>query len=469
VLVWILPSAVMAGWAVTRDYYSTLDEGLYLLLNVGAATATALFGLSLSRGGARAPIRWIAFTVFFLGYIAQLWWAALDPLVQSGTGGVMGGGVKPPAMLETFRQVTLCYVVAGVAVNVFDLVPVSKRGQRESPLSERVSRVALYCGLGVSAVCLPLMAVFDIGFTRMGTSPYEGNLPFRLAGWILNVQRAVVPGLALLASVGAEQHGQTRVRRWGMVLLFGAGALDSVITTSKMPIVLALVRQFFLLVVTGRLSKTRRRAFGVAAVTLGLSFPAFGVYRVARTLNELDAASAMSVAVAGNALADAGGFAAMVRPALFRVTGAGVLAALNEAGAQVPEQASWSALMGEFDVTAYVTQTVFGFSRHDAMGVAPSILGWLYVAFGPEGEVVGIGIALVVIEVLWVIVVCSRLRSRPVQLVQVAVFILLLLVEGTLEGVSMSLAVIVGAGIVLEWVARVDGRRTHPRWEPRRP
>jgi len=446
---WLAPLVPIVGYITTVDFFPRIDQSRYLGASLLAAAAWALFARSLRGPMMLVLPRWILFFVLMAGHYLQAYWLMLDTEQLSGSveevSPFLADAIEPKLMLTVFDQATYALAAVAVLLAVLDLIPT--RSVEAPPVPRRargsLCRVALTLGVMISAVTVPLMAAYGIGLVGK-----EATLPFRLSGWILNGHRFLFPGLMLLVLTLAE--GQRSRRHYGMGLtLMSAGAIaDALITTTRASILIMGLRYLILELVTDRLTRRKMHAFIAAMLACVLLFPFLSRLRDARAGGERDWTTAFTEARVEDA--DTADTASAVRPIANRLTGVNVLLPIVRADVHVPLPVTLNSLMGGHDISDVATFDVFGYSRGDKIGIAPSLLGWLYIAGGDSGQIWGMVVLVLVVDVLWR--VCARLRwySRPVLMSLLAVLFLLVLSEGTIDMLGLPLAVVLGTTAALE-------------------
>src|SRR5437867_11977985 len=130
-----------------------------------------------------------------------------------------------------------------------------------------------------------------------------------------------------------------------------------------------------------------------------------------------------------------------VRPVIIRFSGFGEFLPLLQANRSHPELIV-PALRGQPSIGHYTTVSVFGYDESDPMGIAPGVLGWLYVAVGLQLLPVAVCVLLCFIELLWRFALSLRLSSQPVAVSMIASFTILLLVDGMIEDTLLLIMVL---------------------------
>jgi len=302
------------------------------------------------------------------------------------------------------------------------------------------------------------MAVFNVGLVG-----YAQNLPFRLAGFVLNSHRTLIPGLALTAAMLASGAGQ---RRWyGVAIaLFIAGAVtDTLVTTTRAALLVAAIRFVIFELARGTLSRRHLAVGALIVVAAGSAFPFITRLRLERAGGATAWGEALGAA--GEARdepdADADPVEAALLPVAMRFAGGGALVPIIDHGVQVDTATVVDGLLGGPGITGYTTRQVFGYPSTDAIGIAPSLLGWLFLADGERGQRVGIIVITVLMELLWSLLASSRLLVRPVVLALVGGQLFQVVSEGTLESIGLPAAVTIASAVILEILLRRAARTAH--------
>jgi hypothetical protein len=291
------------------------------------------------------------------------------------------------------------------------------------------------------------MAAFDIGL--MGSDTHF-TTSYRLAGWCVYGLRVLVPILSLVAIRVGEALESRVVGGAGLVVLAGSAVGDFLVTTSKGALLFALARYVVLMIVLGRFTAGRVRTAVAVGAAVALSFPLLNAVRYER-LEGSDAASAIQRArhESGDARED---LVALARPAVMRISGIGAMLPLVHEGRVLPELAL-AGFVGGPSIGLYTTR-LYGYGSNEGTSFAPGLLGWMYVACGPDWMPLGLCAFLLVLELIWRILYGLRLWTRPEAVTMVTLFAVALLNDGVIEKATFSALAIVASVCATEVVAR---------------
>lgn len=443
---------VVLGYLATRELIAESLQSEYLAWTGAAVGGLALFATRL--GGpllGRLP-RWIIVVVLTVGYLAQFYLMLLDPRAVEKSSAVIASSMTGQNILAAYRQtVTAIWLLAALYL-FLDRFP------REEPRPRALGSAqgnATGMTLGVTAALLivttTLMAAFNVGVVG-----YAQNLPFRLAGFILHSHRTLIPGLTLGAVMLASAAGQRRWYVFGIGLFVFGAVTDSLLTTTRAALLLAAIRFVVFEAARGALTRRHLAAGAIVVLAASVAFPFITRLRVERGGGATSWSDAVGAAQDEPYISDpdTSAIEAIIRPVAMRFAGGGALVPIIDHGAQVDSATLVEALLGGPGITAYTTRQVFGYPSTDRIGIAPSLLGWLYLADGERGQWIGVLVVGLFLEILWQLVATARLLVRPVLLALIGGQIFQTIGDGTLEGIALPTAVIAGSAVILEFLLR---------------
>jgi hypothetical protein len=449
----LLSGGIFGGYWLTVDWLPGYLQFAYTANTIASAGACALFVRSLLRNGPLRIVRVVVFAIFYIGYYVQCWWIILDDrLYEAGpVYAVVAGAATPDLIAAAYQCTALSFFASAVLCTLLDLWPLHIPTAKaiSSRIAKRVATRALFLGGVLTALILPTMWSLNIGV--MGAEQ-TAPLSFRLAGWCIYGIRLFVPALLLLAILSSEWLTGRTVQRVALAV-YALGAIgDLAVTTSKATVIVALLRYVILMAIIGRLNHSRLRAAVVICAVSATLFPFIMAMRWERA-SGIGVASAIDIA--SRAHAETSPVPAL-RPILMRFTGFGELLPLLRAGRVQPGLAV-SGMLGGASIGAYTTVSVFGYGATDAMGVAPGLLGWLYVATGETWLPLSVCLVLLLLEVLWRSMYRSGLWSRPVALALIASLGVPLLIDGVFEDARIPALILTFSIAVLEGIVRLAG------------
>lgn len=446
-LAWSAPLAILGGTAICLPRFVGPDVLEFLGYSAIAVIAAVLMALSIGRQRVATPLRWIVLAEFLVAYFAQLWWMLLDPNYGLAVSSLFLEALEDDLLVVTLRYVSLSFLAASLTATLMDVIP--QQDRKPPTLTPVGARLA--SGRAFTVAMLLTIAVVPIAIVLgVGVVGSDAGLPFHIAGILQNIQLSVIPALLLLSVYAAEIGGDKNRSRIAVATLMTLAVSTVLVTSSKAPLIFAIASTFFLFSFIGRMSKRIITATVAAAAVFVMIYPLFWALRDSKKSSEAEVAT-LSRAIESDW--QSAGLLASARGVAFRAVGFEMLATLISQEVKLEAHELPSALGGNVNISALVTKEVFGFAPTDAIGIAPSLLGWLYVALGPDWMIFGLVVFLVATEGVWRWLARMRLTTRPVVQALFASSFLLVCNEGTLDGRLIFSAVFVATAAGMEFVA----------------
>jgi hypothetical protein len=448
-LIWAVLAVFGAGCWATIDFFPTgEDRGSYAVYTFAATLACAMFIFALRGSASKTLPHWILFGIFVWGYYVQFYWLLLLQDKPS-LGVILAASMTPTSMLDVYRQSTTAFFLSALTLNVVRLFQAERaREDEEVPVTPETRLAACRVGILLGAVIFVattvLMAVF--GF---GSPTRELHAPFRMAGWVLQSRRTLLPAVLLMVISFARD---VRLRGYlgaALAILVASALADMILITTRGGLLIGALLWFSVLAVQGRLSKQVWTLMGVAVLATGGLFPLISRLRDNRVggMQTYDAVQAAQL----QGKNDEADEESVLSPFMRRFSGASMLIPIVNINARTSMS---DALTGFYDsevgVTAYNTIEVFGYKPGGGTGVAPSLLGWFYIAGGELGVGLGSVILVVLLSAAWQLARRLPLRTRPVLQALFATYLITRLSDGTLEDVLVPACTIGGSVLSLE-------------------
>jgi hypothetical protein len=460
--IWLLLAVFGVGCSLTADFFPSDQQFDYGLYTVVATLACGLFIVALRGPLSETLPRWIIFVIFVWGYFVQFYWLVLHD-DKPALGFVLAASLKPQPMLDAYRQGAIAFLVSGVTLNFMRIfqhpMPIEHPSESESTRAA-ICRLALFSALFIFASTTLLMVAF--GF---GSPTRELNLPFRIAGWVMQTRKILLP--AFLLTIISVAHG-TKLRgyyRAALIVFMVSALIDMVLITTRAGLVLGTVMVFSLLGVQQRISRQVWIFVGAAILATGALFPYVSQLRDNRVsgMQTYDAVAAAQVEVRRSERQDF-----VLSPLMKRFTGMNALIPIVDFNAHV---SSSDVLRSFYDFTvgpsAVTTSDVFLYGPRSTTAVGPSMLGWLYIAGGELGEYIGCVVIMLLVNLVWRSSTFISPSLRAVFQSLFALYLLTRLSDGTLEDVIIPTLTIGASILILATLVRVLERQGSEEQQPR--
>ncbi|HTP26783.1 MAG TPA: hypothetical protein VMK12_14165 [Anaeromyxobacteraceae bacterium] len=452
-------------WLGCFDIVGSIDSAeRRVVLDAALLTTGALLLATVGLAGdvTQSLHRWLFVVAIFCGYVVQFFWFITDP-----ASAVEATLTVPFGDQDLVRGLWYAAVALASGGLVFALAArvqswfAAPRAIGTHVGRSAASRVYRTC-LCVAALLAPIGLAAAVVF-HVGVVGAEEHLPYRLDGVFFYINRAALPGLLLTAVMAATWAEDKKRQTWALALLLVFSVVEAIVTTTRAALVLAGMRYAFVLMLTGAF--TRRTMGLMVALTLvaALTFPLMSQLRAERGGGSVSVVEALGEA--GAKSEGPGTLMEMVRPFATRFTGLNALAPILRADARLAPGDVLAGFVGGEGPTKYTTHYVFGFDADAPIGIAPSTLGWLYIAGGEWGILWGSAVLALLLEVVWSATRVARLHTRPVLQCLVAGLMFGYLTEGNWEGSGLPILMPVATVAALEFLVRLCMRAEAARPE----
>lgn len=298
--------------------------------------------------------------------------------------------------------------------------------------------------------------VYSIG--QMGVAPGE-PLPFRLKGIIFYARHVTITlfilAILFLATLSKSRH----LRIGGLFLLFIHGVSDAILRGSKSSLLLCFLLILFL-IVSGGFRVSRRGWFflGMGVIGAVSLMPIIMDYRVLRF--EPDAGLWQSLASAFHIRQDNifGSLLESLRLLYFRIPGIETIWAIS---GLIDEPLGFSfidTVLTKFGVAGYLSHEIYEVSPDTLTLYAPGYFGWLYLAGGWMGLLIGnVILALLCVWVpRWLY--AGYMRWPPVANAFFLWILFISLTDGALDSNFLLIAAGITTLLALEFCDRMIAR-----------
>ncbi len=394
---------------------------------------------------------WLVLCVFFFLYFLRYVYFSFDPTPVKGTHPDTAYKLlhDDSAALQrsfVFSSIVFAIFCVGSALLLKrtankDLYAASSTGPRRV-VDGQSTRILLF---GIPALMFLLGYVaykYQIG--QMGVDPGE-PLPFRLKGLVFYARLIVLPLLILTLIYLGKIATNSWVVRAGLFLLLAHGISDMMLRGSRSILLLCILLTIFLAASGGMRLKRNGILIGSALLLAAVSLmPVVMKYRILRFTSNED-----PITVLGHAMRATGeslpqlllnGLSVLY----YRIPGIETMWAILSVKAEPLGSALIPTLISPFGITGYLTFTAYQVPPESNTLFAPGFVGWLYLAGGMIGLVLG---ALVL---AWVCVIVPRLiYGAGLQCAPVAnTFLLWILFVSMTDGTLDSNLYIIAAGLI---------------------
>ena len=475
--VFVLASVVLIGVFAAVTYcvlpiVSNYAAYTILLSAVSALVAIVVVRQLLSYKGLTVHF-WAMFVILLMGYYVKLGiLALLYDTAASGLADHAGEGAasllgNTPVLIASYELTTVSFVGFGLAILAITTLSLPRAVARsETGYQDARGRWAsahffarLLC---LTTVIYAIGAAVQLSYGIGMGFPRQEELPFRLAGFLLAIQRYLVPLAFLFVIWGADQGRLVKTSSAAVMLYLLYGITYGLITTSKASLIFVIASLAGLWVSAGTLS-ARRGWLIVGAFLFSLVFG--GYLSGIRILRANPAISLAETIVAplltGSSLVSSGVEQSDALLLILQISlrSVGMDALLNI----VAYEPSFSldrlisVLTGENSLDQIYGRDVLGLNPDTLMGVAfsPSLFGALYLL---TCSIWAAGILVFLYTIMWHAVFRFVDRSsmvlRPALLAILLLAVLLYTSEGTIETIPFTFALITVAGLIGNYVAR---------------
>jgi len=402
-----------------------------------------------------------------LGILALLYDSAapgLADLAGEDAASLLG---NTPVLTASYELTTVSFLGFGLAILAITTLRsvrtagpsvsgyLDKRGQWVSP--HFFARL-----LGVTTLIYAIGAAVQLSYGVGMGFPRQEELPFRLAGILLAIQRYLVPLVFLFVIWGADRGRLVRTSRAAVMLYLLYGITYGLITTSKAGLIFVIASLAGLWVAAGTFSA--RRGWLIAGIFL-FAIIFSGYLSGVRFLRADPVISVVETIVAplltGSSLVGSGveQSEALLLLQAFGLRSVGMDALLNI----VAYDPSFSldrlnsVFTGETSLDQIYGRDVLGLNPDSLTGTAfsPSLFGAFYIL---TCSIWATGILVFLYTIMWHTVFRFVERSsmvlRPALLAILLLSVLLYTSEGTIETIPFTMGLIYVAGLIGEYVMR---------------
>lgn len=408
---------------------------------------------------------WLALVLFIALYFFRYCYLVVDPtpLMRTLFDDAYASITRRPDLLQwAFTQSVTVFTVFCLAS-----AWLLRRGTSATGVPLQPGGTALD-GVGgkltqVLIVVLPLLMLvlgyvahkYHIG--QMGVAPGD-PLPFRLKGVIFHARYILLPLLILLLILLGRHAGNSAVERLGFLLLLVHAASDMVLRGSRSSLLLGVLLIVFLVAAGG--ARLRRAdilasaGVGVAAVWLT---PLILHYRVLRSLSN-DGIFAILQQVPGRL---GGNLIDLLRDGVafvyFRLPGIETAWTLGSYDAKPLGAQLLPTVISKYGITGYLNFDIYKIPVEAYTLFAPGFVGWLYLAGGISGLVIGALALSWLCSVLPGQLYDRGLKCAPVANVFLLWMIFLALTDGTVDSLGFMIVVGLMSLTVIEILLRRFG------------
>lgn len=450
---WYLPLLFVFGYIFT---FSFLDEFAfeYFYLTLYSFFVCTLLLTKLGSPLLKKLPVWIIFLFFLITYYFKFYLFILVPdLLPDPLG--RAGNFSRSSYINTFA--TMSYTFISFCCISFLLLNFLSKSLRFKMYKESYANRSLSLFLLKVASLLMIITGLIMVLFRVGIVGEPSNLPFRMAGWIVNIRAFLIPSLILLAIFDAENAARKRYFNIGVLLLFIHGLSDVILKSSKSSFLLYFLAFGLLLLITNRITKRRMQLLGIVLVITVAMFPLISMYRtlrlsgmpIADTFIDAAVLSAIESGESGTIFSTVGFF-------IYRLVGADSLLYIINANLQPLYSLAFNGVLSPTNV---MTHYVAGFPEWAMTAVAPGLLGWFYLIGGIKYTIIGIAFFTLLSWIIWCLISNIRIYCLPIaQSLFLSQFIIICS-DGGLEGLLMPILIIVGSIAVCELIVRTSRKK----------
>jgi len=472
--VFVLASIVLIGVfaAVTYSFLpivSNYAAYTILLSAVSALVAIAVVRQLMNYKGLTVHF-WAMLVILLMGYyvklgiLALIYDSAAPGLVElagEGTASLLGNA---PVIVASYELTTVSFLGFGLAIlAITTLAPARTAGLSKTGYPDArgrwVSPHFFVRLLALTTLIYAIGAAMQLGYgIGMGFSRQE-DLPFRLAGFVMAIQRYLVPLAFLFVIWGADQGRLVRTANAAVMLYLLYGVTYGLITTSRAGLIFVIASLAGLWVSAGTL--TARRGWLIAGAFLFSLV--FGGYLAGVRFLRADPAIPVAETIvapllAGSSLAGSGVEQSDAPFLLLAVSlrSIGMDSLLNIVAYDPSFSLDrWMAILaGETSLDQIYGRDILGLNLTGA-AFSPSLVGAFYIL---TCSIWATGILAFLYTIMWHAVFRfverSSLVLRPALLAILLLSVLLYTSEGTIETIPFTFGLISVAGLIGEYVVR---------------
>jgi hypothetical protein len=474
--IFVLASTALVGLFATVTFYAlpiaqSSADYFVLLTAVSALVAIVVVRQLLRYRGLTIHL-WAIFIILLMGYyvklgiLALLYRSAAPGLVElAGERGEFLLG-NSTVFLASYELTAISFFGFGLAVLVVTgfssariprhsdtgYLDVPRRAAKPRFFLELLGLATFIYTVGAT---VQLIYGIGVGFLR------QEELPFRLAGVLIAVQRYLVPLMFLFVIWGADRGRLVKTSGTAVVLYLLYGITYGLITTSKAGLIFVIASLVGLWVSAGTLSKKRVWLI-VGTVLFSVVFSGYiSQIRVLRAIPGIPIVETMlAPLVSAPTLVDSAvGQSDMLLSLLaISLRSVGIDALLNIVAFDPPFSLDRliSILIGETSLDQIYGLDVLRLDPQVAVGsFSPSLLGALYIL---TGGIWAKGFAVFLYTIVWHQVIRlvdrSSLVLKPALLAMLLLSVLFYSSEGTIETMPFTFGLIAIAGLLGEFVVR---------------
>lgn len=475
--IFVIASAVLIGLFAAVTYYvlpiaSNYTAYTILLSAVSALVAIMVVRQLLNYKGLTIHF-WAMFVILLMGYYAKL---GILALLYDSTGpglvGLVGEGVasllgNTPVLMASYELTTVSFLGFGLAIlAITTLSSARTAGLSKTGYSDARGR---WVGahffarlLGLTTLIYAIGAAVQLSNGIGMGFPRQEELPFRLAGILMAIQRYLVPLAFLFAIWGADRGRMVRTGKAAVILYLLYGITYGLITTSKAGLIFVIASLAGLWVSAGTLS-ARRGWLIVGAFFFSLVFS--GYLSWIRFLRADPTISVVETIVAplltGSSLVGSGveQSDALLLFLTISLRSVGMDALLNIVAYDPSFSLDrlMSILAGKTSLDQIYGREVLGLNPDMLIGIAfaPSLFGAFYIL---TCSIWTTGILVFLYAIMWHkvfrFVDGSSMVLRPALLAILLLSVLLFTSDGAIETIPFTFGLIALAGLIGEYVIR---------------
>ena len=416
---------------------------------------------------------WAMFVILLMGYytklgiLALLYGSAAPALVELAGEDVASSLGNTPVLIASYEVTTVSFLGFGLAVLVITTL-FSARNTGSSKIGHPVAygrsvrphfvRRLLGLTILIYAVSVAVQLSYGIG---LGSLRQE-ELPFRLAGILVAIQRYVVPLAFLFVIWGSDRGRLVRTGKTAVMLYLLYGIIYGLITTSKAGLIFVVVSLAGLWLTAGTLSAGRRWLI-VGGLLFSMVFSGYlsGI-RLLRADPTMSVADTIVVPLMTASFLVDSGVQQTDAPLLLlaislRSVGIDALLNIVTYDPSFSLDRLTSVLTGETSLDQIYGRDVLGLNPDSLTGTAfaPSLFGALYIL---TCSIWATGLLVFLYTIVWHAVFRFVDRSsmvlRPALLAILLLSALLYTSEGTIETIPFTLGLISVVGMISEYVIR---------------
>jgi hypothetical protein len=473
--VFALASAVLIALFASVTYYVqpiVPNDSAYIISLSGVSALVAIMVVrQLLRYRGLTIHFWVIFIVLLIGYYVKLCiLALLYGSTSPGFVGLAGEGAEflmsnTPVFLTSYELTTISFIGFGLAVLVITGFS-SARTARHSEtgyldVRSQVTKPRFFLGLLglvtlIYAVGATVQLIYGIGvgFLR------QEELPFRLAGVLIAIQRYLVPLGFLFVIWGADRGRFVKTSGAAVMLYLFYGITYGLITTSKAGLLFVIASLVGLWVSAGTLS-TKRGWLIIGTFLFSLVFSGYITQirglRADPTISVMETilAPLVSAPTIGDSAVEQSDTLLLFLAISLRSVGIDALLNIVAYAPAFSLDRLISVLVGETSLDQIYGQDVLGLRRDFVTAFSPSLVGALYIL---TGGIWATGISVFLYTIIWHKVIRfvdrSSLVLKPALLAMLLLSVLFYTSEGTIETVPFVFGLIAVAGLLGECVIR---------------